>query len=121
MRDEMALARQSSTGACSQPSRAAAKTMSGTASTTRTLYAYRAPSKTRDWPRLRCGEWHQSSIFDELIELNDLLSYHIAHDARACLEAQSALEAFVSEHPDGIFIRVAEDALESIGKERECA
>ena len=58
---------------------------------------------------------------DELIELNDLLSYHIAHDARACLEAQSALEAFVSEHPDGIFIRVAEDALESIGKERECA
>ena len=54
-------------------------------------------------------------------ELVDLLPYHIARDREACADAESALDAYLHEHPDGVYIDIAQEALVEIRETRQCA
>ena len=57
----------------------------------------------------------------ELRERVDLLPYYLARDAAACEEARAALERFVAEHPDGIYVDVAQHALRRMKSSERCA
>jgi thioredoxin-like negative regulator of GroEL len=58
---------------------------------------------------------------DELHERIDLLPYYMARDAAACGEALDALERFVAEHPDGLYVGAATAAMRRIKSTQRCA
>ncbi|MDX1382353.1 MAG: thioredoxin family protein [Thermoanaerobaculia bacterium] len=58
---------------------------------------------------------------EDLLELLDLLPYHIARDREACSEAEGALESYLARHPEGIYLETAKDALAAIRKTHRCA
>lgn len=55
-----------------------------------------------------------------LLELTDLLPYQIARDVSRCDEAEAALLAFLSRHPDGRYRKQAQKDLATIRKDRRC-
>jgi thioredoxin-like negative regulator of GroEL len=80
------------------------------------------------------GQWERASAalrkareqaarveLEEVLELADLLPYHIARDREECSDAAAALEHYLEQHPEGIYLHAAEDALEEIRKGQSCA
>ena len=57
---------------------------------------------------------------EDVIELVDLLPYHIARDREACGDAETALQHYLDTHPEGVYIDIAEEALTQIRETSAC-